>query len=334
MSTGLVLGKFAPLHKGHQMLIEKSMAQNDHTVVLIYDCRLTTKIPLTVRARWIERLYPKAIVRKCWGAPTEVSREPEHMKLQEKFILDSLNGLKIDVFYSSEWYGDHVSKALKAKNEMVDQNRQTVPISSTMIRQILTNDNTLSVKPFVSDVVYHDLITRILLLGAPSTGKTTLCRALASHFGTKWVPEYGREYWARNNKGRRLTTDQLDTIAATHAKKVLNATQKANRYLFVDTDASVTKRFCEYYHNGRSTANLDGLTEESRYLYDYVVVCGNEIPYDDTEDRSGETQRTNFQGQILDDLAVRRIPFGYVFGNVNDRLYNVNDLLYNLPYKI
>src|SRR5581483_9617149 len=38
---------------------------------------------------------------------------------------------------------------------------------------------------------------RICLIGAESTGKTTLARALAEHYQTVWVPEYGREYSER-----------------------------------------------------------------------------------------------------------------------------------------
>ena len=35
---------------------------------------------------------------------------------------------------------------------------------------------------------------RVCLLGAESTGKTTLARALAERYGTVWNPEYGRPY--------------------------------------------------------------------------------------------------------------------------------------------
>jgi hypothetical protein len=37
-------------------------------------------------------------------------------------------------------------------------------------------------------------VKRVCLLGAESTGKTTLAAALAERFGTAWNPEYGRPY--------------------------------------------------------------------------------------------------------------------------------------------
>ena len=47
--TGLTLGKFAPLHKGHQYLIETALAEMDEVVVMIYATEVTD-IPLNVRA--------------------------------------------------------------------------------------------------------------------------------------------------------------------------------------------------------------------------------------------------------------------------------------------
>ncbi len=41
--------------------------------------------------------------------------------------------------------------------------------------------------------VYRDLITNVVFMGAPSTGKTTLVKALAEQFNTVWMHEYGRD---------------------------------------------------------------------------------------------------------------------------------------------
>ena len=35
---------------------------------------------------------------------------------------------------------------------------------------------------------------RVCVVGAESTGKTTLCERLAKHYGGDYVPEYGRTY--------------------------------------------------------------------------------------------------------------------------------------------
>ncbi|HJU53196.1 MAG TPA: hypothetical protein VJ715_01445 [Pyrinomonadaceae bacterium] len=48
------------------MLIETALAELDEVVVIIYDCPLTTLLPLNVRANWIRKLYPRVRVIEAW----------------------------------------------------------------------------------------------------------------------------------------------------------------------------------------------------------------------------------------------------------------------------
>ena len=41
-------------------------------------------------------------------------------------------------------------------------------------------------------------IRKIVILGPESTGKSTLCEALAKHYHTVWCPEYARQYLSEN----------------------------------------------------------------------------------------------------------------------------------------
>ncbi len=43
-------------------------------------------------------------------------------------------------------------------------------------------------------------LKKIIVLGPESTGKSTLCAQLATHFSTIWCPEYAREYLLKNGK--------------------------------------------------------------------------------------------------------------------------------------
>ena len=55
---------------------------------------------------------------------------------------------------------------------------------------------------------------RVCLMGAESTGKTTLAEALARVYDTVWVPEYGRPYTVSKNKtGEPWTTEDFIRIA-------------------------------------------------------------------------------------------------------------------------
>jgi len=52
---------------------------------------------------------------------------------------------------------------------------------------------------------------KIVIIGPESTGKTTLCEQLATHYQTLWCPEYAREYLLKN--GTDYSFDDLLTIA-------------------------------------------------------------------------------------------------------------------------
>ena len=39
MKRGLVFGKFLPLHRGHQLMIETALSQVDDLTIVVYDSR-------------------------------------------------------------------------------------------------------------------------------------------------------------------------------------------------------------------------------------------------------------------------------------------------------
>lgn len=311
---GLTLGKFAPLHAGHQLLIETALAETDELIVMIYDCPETTPVPLPVRANWIRSLYPGAEVLEAWDGPVEVGDTPEIRKRHEDYILARLSGRPITHFYSSEFYGDHVSRALGALNRMVDPARSVAPVSASQIRSAPYEH-----RKFIHPRVYSDLVANVVLLGAPSTGKTTIARRLADQYATVWMPEYGREYWEKNQVNRRLMPEQLVEIAERHLAREKTLLYEANRFLFTDTNALTTYLFSLYYH-GFAAGRLEELARQTAARYDLVFLCDADIPYDDTPDRSGEVNRTVFQKQHVAELLLRKIPFFTLRGDLESRV--------------
>lgn len=321
MSVGLTLGKFAPLHKGHQHLIETALAEMDHLIILIYDQPETTDVPLPVRAGWLRTLYPAAEVIECWDGPTRVGDSPEIKQAHEAYILGRLAGRKVTHFYSSEFYGEHMGQALGAVNRQVDPQRLSQPISATAIRQA-----PYAHRHWLHPVVYRDLITNVVFLGAPSTGKSTIAERLAAAYGTVFMPEYGREYWEAHQVERRLSPGQLVEIAEGHLEREERLLQEANTYLFTDTNALTTYMFSLYYH-GAAAPRLVELAQQAVSRYDLVFLCGDEIPYEDTWDRSGEVWRRAFQRQMMADLLSRRVPYIPLTGSVEERMRRVEAVL-------
>ena len=133
-------------------------------------------------------------------------------------------------------------------------------------------------------------VRRVVFLGAPSTGKTSLCKALAAHYDTTWMPEYGREYWMQHQQDRRLSPEQLVEIAEGHIEREDRLLGATNRFLFVDTEAIITYHFALDYH-GDAHPRLKELADASKDRYDAFFLCESDIPYDDTWERSGAQHR-------------------------------------------
>lgn len=318
---GLTLGKFAPFHRGHQFVIETAMKEVDELIVLIYDDPIIN-IPLATRAAWIRKIYPNITVLEGVNSPNDSGYTPEIMKIQEDYVASILGNRNISHFYSSEPYGEHMSKSLKAINRQVDGSRNTVPISATEIRR-----DPFKNKEFMDSTVYKDLITKVVLLGAPSTGKTTLAEKLALHFNTQWMPEYGREYWENHQVNKRLTLEDLLKIAEIHLEREDALVLQSNRFLFSDTNAITTYLFSLDYH-GSALEELENLARLAESRHDIIFVCDTDIPYEDTWDRSGDVKRKTFQQKIIEDLNTRNLNYYMLKGTVEERIEQVSKVLF------
>jgi HTH-type transcriptional repressor of NAD biosynthesis genes len=103
----------------------------------------------------------------------------------------------IDCAFTSEAYGAELAQRLGARHVAVDPARALVPISASALRA-----DPSAGWEHLAPCVRQDLARRVVLVGAESTGKTTLAQRLAARLrqrsaavsGTQWVLEYGREY--------------------------------------------------------------------------------------------------------------------------------------------
>ncbi len=314
---GLTLGKFAPFHKGHQLLIETALAECNEVTCLVYDSPAVTDAPLTVRAHWIRVLYPRVRVVEAWDGPADVGDTPEIQRAHERYVIERLGTTHVDRFYSSEPYGAHMSRALGAIDRRIDPGRRTVPISGTAIRA-----DPFRHRAFLHPLVYRDHITTIVFLGAPCTGKTTLAHQLAHRLGTVWMPEYGREYWQRHQVDRRLSPEQLVEIAEGHLEREEAGLMEARRYFFVDTNALTTAVFARYYH-GEPHPKLAEIADACSSRYDLVFLCEGDFPYQDTWDRSGPANRALLQQMAVEDLEARGIAATRLSGPIEARVERV-----------
>lgn len=311
----LVVGKFAPLHHGHQLLIETARRESRSVTVLVYSNPDFPQFPQSIRADWIQVLHPDVQVLKPQGAPPDSADEASHREFVRHYLVDA--GIRIDAVFSSEDYGAGFARYLGVAHRMVDRGRRNVPISGTRLRADIHGN-----RSFVDPLVYSHFVKKIVLLGAESTGKSTLAAALADRLGTCSVAEYGREYWEKKN--RILGLEDYVAIAQEHRRLEDQAARRANRYLAVDTNA-ITTLFYSYYFNGAALPALHTLADDCRQRYDHVYVCGDEIPFEQDGSRDNEQLRTKMQRMILMDLTNRGIPFKIVSGSIACRIEFILD---------
>jgi NadR type nicotinamide-nucleotide adenylyltransferase len=318
--TGLVLGKFAPLHKGHQHLIETALSKVDKLFVLVYDAKQTTDIPLKIRCQWIKYLYPNVVVIEGKDSPEVCGDSDEVKKIQDAYILSVVNE-KITHFFSSEWYGEHVSAALGAKNIVVDIEREKVPISATLIRK-----NRSNALKYLHPIVNRDVVKKIVFLGAESTGKTTLVKELAKLYHTEFVEEYGRQYWEeRHDADGKLSSFELLELAVNHCETEEVAFRKSHGITFVDTNAITTWTYSQNYN--KSAIYIDSLVSVCKDRYDFCFLCDIDIPLVQDGTRADEEQRKKTQKQLVDKLNSLGIEYHTLTGPLEKRISEVQNIL-------
>ena len=166
----------------------------------------------------------------------------------------------------------------------------------------------------------------IVFMGAPSSGKTTICKMLSEHYSEPWMHEVGKQYWIDNQVDRRLSQEQLFEIAQLHLKEEDIQLAKAKHYLFTDTNAITTYMFALDYY-GKVDPPLSNMAKLAQNRYDLFFVCNIDIPYEDTWERSGEVYRSRFQQMILEDLDARGISYNILSGTIEDRFSKVLSIL-------
>lgn len=345
MLTGLVVGKFCPLHRGHEALIAFAQARCDRLVILSYSKPAFPGYPTDLRTRWLEALFPDAVrlvlddavlaafARRTGtearllphnDAPDDVHRD------FTAWVCLAMLEVVIDRVFTSETYGDGFAAAMTRyfranagtshtiEHIAFDPARAQHPVSGTRLRK--GGD----VAGFLSDPVRASLVRRVGLLGGESTGKTTLAAALAARHGTSWVPEYGRELWEA--RGGVLVFEDLLAIATEQIAREDAALPPAGRPLFCDTTPLTTALYSQTLF-GRIDPQLAALARRS---YDHLFLCAPDFTFvqDGTRrDAAFRQMQHDWYRRTLDEAGV---SFTLLAGRVEARLAQVDEALADL----
>lgn len=306
---GLVVGKFYPPHRGHKYLIDTAVSQCEQVTVLV--CwKPSQDISGFLRAAWLQRIHPTVQIKVI----EDTVLDDHDSEGWAKFTI-SILGSAPDAVFTSEAYGDPYASFMGTTHVLVDKQRTHIPISATIVR----SDPLVSAE-FLEPCVRAHFARRVCILGAESTGTTTLARALAEHYRTVWVPEYGRMYSEGKiyaGKGASWCSEEFLTIAHQQAALEDTLAEASNGLVICDTDPFATSIWHERYM-GSSLSALDMYAADRKY--DLYIVTGDEIPFVQDEIRDGQHIRHAMHARFIEKLTQFQKRFMVVTGSYDARL--------------
>ncbi|MGL4757832.1 MAG: AAA family ATPase [Patescibacteria group bacterium] len=317
MKQGIVIGKFYPPHLGHKFLIDTAQSGCDKLTVLVCD-NPALKIGIDKRINWLKRIHPELEIL----AIPDILKDDDSKAWAEHTV--QFLGYTPDVVFSSEDYGKTYAQYLKCKHILVDKKRINVPISGTAVREDVFQNWRL-----IHPIVRNDYVIKVCILGAESTGTTTLSQSLAKHFETNWVPEFGRMYSESLffNSQFEWNTQDFEYIALQQNQLEDKLILNCNKVLFCDTNSFATSiwhhRYMGFYSN-----ILESYFENR--VYDLYILTGDEIPFEQDGFRDGEAIRHQMQLEFERKLIENKYNYILLSGDANYRLKAAINLIEKL----
>jgi NadR type nicotinamide-nucleotide adenylyltransferase len=247
----------------------------------------------------------------------------------------------VDAVASSEPYGAELAARLGAAHVCADPRRTTVPVSATRIRAGLAGcwDDLLA-------PARAGLAARVVVVGAESTGASTLAERLAEEYrrrGGAWartrcVTEAGRDYtlakWqqaraaaaAAGRPDPRLdalewTPADFDAVAAEQTDRENQAAAAGSPLLVCDTDAFATSVWERRYLGERARGLQPWATTELPRHDVYLLTSHEGVPWQDDGLREGDLKvRASMTGWFAQALTVAGHSWVLLTGSLAERL--------------
>ncbi len=334
---GLVVGKFAPLHRGHELLIQRAIAECDEVRVISYANPEPAGCEAARRERWLATMFPQtrrlvvtdeflSSLPSTWTGLRRLPRDSDDEEIHREFVARlclEVFGDRVDAVFTSEDYGDPFAHALTrhfrsvdptapaVTHVCIDRTRQIVPISGTRLRADIHAN-----RGFLSPSVYASFVRRVAVLGGESSGKSTLAVAVATALETRHVAEYGRELW--ETQAGKLSESDLLKIARVQIERE-ECAAAANVWIVCDT-TPLTTLFYAHAMFGRADPVLARLAERS---YDVTILCEPDFAFVQDGTRRDEAFRAKQHAWYQRELSERGIDWVTVRGTIEERVESV-----------
>ncbi len=236
----------------------------------------------------------------------------------------------IDAVFSSEAYGSRLAAAFDAEHVLVDPARSAYPVSGTLCRDDLRAAWSNIIAP-----ARQQMCTRIIVVGAESTGTTTLARALTDYYRPRFpriadVPEFGRQYTyekfdaLRADKPDAMLEEMVWTAAdfgliGSRQNGMENAAADACPLVIADTDALATTLWERFYLGERSYGSFAAAASLPRRDL-YLVTDHEGVDFEDDGWREGEHRRAEMTEWFKETLTEEGHSWILVTGDPDRRM--------------
>ena len=318
IGSGLVFGKFLPLHEGHVYLMNFAQQSCHRLTILV--CTLPNEpIPGEVRFQWVKKMFPDAnVVHHNVVIPQYSNEHPDFWNIWKRSIEKFCPGEEFDALFGSEDYGWKMADVMGIEYIPVDRDRALVPISGTEIRK-----NPLKHWQYLPVEVRPYFVKRVAIVGPESTGKSTLTKALAKHFETSYAHEYARSLlddYAKHTEYEdgEVRLEDISTIARGQIATEDALARRARKVLFCDTELTTTTFWSDFYFK---TCPAWVKQEAARRTYDLYLLLDVDVPWkkDPLRPMSDLKKRRQFLAWWEEKLTLEHRPFVKIAGSWDQR---------------
>lgn len=330
---GFYGGKMFPFHMGHLNCIIRAAGMVDELYVILFsnekeERRLTSSSKIRYeemtprkRLEWISKS-----VKDIPGVKVaHITEGYGNWKAESEEVIKTI-GRQPDYIFSSENSYDEIFKSIYPGIKHVIFDRSIIDVSGTLIRE----EGPYKHWDKLPKAVQNDFVKKVVIVGTESCGKSTLTLKLAKAFNTEYVHEFGRDICEEFNGCDGILPDDIyPTIAYGHKMLERDKQSKANKLLFIDSEAVVTQFYSNLYNNINHNV-VDEIIKTQKY--DLWIYLEPDVKWVDDGLRVHGTDNERYENNenLKKMLMDRNIDFVSIDGDYANRFNKAYDLAYEL----
>lgn len=332
--SGVVIGKFMPLHLGHKNLILFAAQFVETLYVLVDNLKPEYEtFSLSDRVMIIQnefKDFPNIIVKPIPIVTFQDPSEDENFWNFWRDIIKDNTSSDLELIVGSEAYVQKLGEVLNINYLIYDLERINLNISATKIRNMLSNNN-ISIKDKneffkkylpKSTIEYFQL--NICILGTECVGKTTIVKHLSNKNSIGSIFEYAKTYIDYLN--RPIQEDDFKYFVLGHLNK-MKINLNDNFFNLIDNSIFVSMAYYNFMFNKELDIPNNIIEFEKSKIKKYVLLNIVEYYEKDTHRLSlSFEERLKVQNLIKMYLNKYNVSYSVVNGSLEERTHIIESL--------